>query len=199
MSSWRRDLSRRRVAALVVLTVATVAAAAALITSRDSQVRTDHGTVADPFRRPPTPSDRLPAWMSLGNEALATRRIALHARNGRKAGLYLARTRGRGLCIVLVASQAAGGSCYSRRPMITQAIRLMYGLGYASGIVRSDVRSVTVIGTRGRRHRLQVSPAGGFIYHCPAFGGCTASVRSIEAYSGDGRLLGSDSLPRPGG
>ena len=186
----------RRVGALVLLTVAIGVAAAIRLTS-DSQRGTNQGSLADPFSRPPTPSDRLPVWKPLGAKVLATRRIAFYARNGRTAGLYLARTGGHGLCIVLVAGQAAGGGCGPRRPEITQAIRLQYGLGYASGIVRSDVRSVIVIGTSGRRHRVHVSQAGGFIYRCPAFGGCIASVRSIEAYNGDGRLVGSDSLPGP--
>jgi hypothetical protein len=81
--------------------------------------------------------------------------------------------------------------------MTTQAITLSYGLGYASGTVRSDVRSLTVIGTSGRRHQVPVSPGSGFIYRCPAFAGCTASIGSIEARNAEGRLVGSDSLQGP--
>src|SRR3954452_8602499 len=149
-----------------------------------SRVSTSQGALADPFRRPATPSDRLPSWKTLGGEVLATRRIAFYARNGRTAGLYLARTQARGLCVVLVAGQAAAGGCSPRRPRSTPAVRLQYGLGYVSGIVRSDVRSVTVVGTGGRRDRVHVSATGGFIYHCPAFAGCAGTVRSIEAYDG---------------
>jgi hypothetical protein len=169
------------------------AAAAVLLANRDSQV--GHRPVADPFRRPPTPSDRLPAWKPLDDEFLATRRIAVYERKGRTAGLYLARTRTLGRCLILVAGQAAGSSCNPHGYRISP-LTVMYGLHYASGIVRNDVRSVIVVGTNGRRHRIRVSPGGGFIYRCPAFSGCIASIRSIGAYNGDGRLVSGDPVPR---
>ena len=196
MSRPRFYFSPRRAAALVVVTVAIGAAVGALVASRKSQVEIDRSTVADPFHRSPRRTDRLP-WELLRDEhVLATRRIAVYARRSRSAGLYLARTRRAGLCLVLVADRVAGASCNSslaRRPV---ALTVMYGLHYVSGVVRSDVRSLVIIGTRGRRHRIGVGTGGGFIYRCPAFAGCIASVRSIEAYNGAGRLVGGHSLPR---
>jgi hypothetical protein len=56
-----------------------------------------------------------------------------------------------------------------------------------------------VIGAGDRRCRVQVRPTAGFFYRCRAWSGCTSSLRSLEAYDGDGHLVCSDSLPAPGG
>ena len=161
----------RRVGALVLLTVAIGVAAAIRLTS-DSQRGTNQGSLADPFSRPPTPSDRLPVWKPLGAKVLATRRIAFYARNGRTAGLYLARTGGHGLCIVLVAGQAAGGGCGTRRPEITQAIRLRL----------DNPEYLAVMAKYAPEMKTK-------IHHI--------TQTAYEAYNGDGRLVGSDSLPAP--
>jgi hypothetical protein len=171
------------------------AAAVAVVAFLESHSATDGAKIGDPFRRPPTPSDRLPAWKPAGDQVLATRRIAVSAQSDRSASLYLARTRSHGLCIVLVAGHAAGGSCNSSVLGPPRALSVMYGLHYASGVVRGKVRRVVVTGTGGRRHRVHVSAEGGFIYRCPAFSGCQASVRSIEAYDRRGGLIDADALP----
>ena len=75
------------------------------------------------------------------------------------------------------------------------ALAVTYGLHYAAGRARGDVRSVVVVGPRGRRHRIRVTPFGGFIYRCRAFSGCGASVRSIEAYDDKNRYVGAHRLP----
>jgi hypothetical protein len=180
----------------MILGIATVAAGTlvAFLVFHDPKAGLEGAAASDPFARKARASDRLPGW--LADRVIASRRIGVYARADQAAALYLARMSDkRGLCLILVSKGAAGGSCSPRLLAGGQAITVMYGLHYASGRVRSDVRSVVVVGTRGRHHRVEVHAGGGFIYRCPAFAGCTASVRSIEAYSDHGRFLGSDALP----
>jgi hypothetical protein len=180
---------------LVVLIVALPAAGAALlIASRDSERGPGRSAKHDPFRRPPEAHDHLPRDV-LSDELLETRRIAVYERNRHKASLYLGKTRRYGRCLVLVTDGATAGSCSSGRFRVAVPLTVSYGLGYASGRARSDVRSVVVVGTHGRRHLLRISPAGGFIYRCPAFSGCSASVRSIEAYYDKSQYVGAHRLP----
>jgi hypothetical protein len=131
----------------------------------------------------------------LGDDLVETRRIAGYERGTHKARLYLGKTRTNGRCLVLVADGAGGGSCDSGRFRVAVALTVTYGLHYAFGRARNDVQSVALVGTRGRRHPLRISPAGGFIYRCPAFSGCDASVRSIEAYNDKKHLVGAHRLP----
>jgi hypothetical protein len=149
----------------------------------------------DPFRRPPSPHDRLPGNLVIRDDLVETRRIAVFERDRRRAGLHLGRTRKAGRCLLLVTDQAAAGSCDSARFRVPVALTVMYGLHYAAGRARGDVRSLVVVGTHGGRHRIRISPFGGFIYRCPAFSGCSTSVRSIEAYNDKNHLVGAHRLP----
>jgi hypothetical protein len=182
-------------AKVVAIATVIVAIVVVLLIVRDRHPERQ-GVSANPFAREPRPIDRLPGWL-LRRRVLASRRIGVYEQEGHRAALYLVRVDDEpGLCLMLVSVGAAGGACSPRLLSGELAIMgLSYGNHYASGRVRSDVRSVVVVGTRGRRHRIPVHTGGGFIYRCPAFSGCTSSIYSIEAYGADGRRLGSDAIP----
>ena len=181
-------------ALLVVIVALAGATAAILVATRESEQGIQRSAMRDPFRRPPAPHDQLPRKV-FRDELLETRRIAVYERGRHKAGLYLGRRRAGGRCLILVTDQAGAGSCDSGRFRVPVALTVSYGLHYASGRARGDVRSLVVVGTHGRRHRIWVSPFGGFIYRCRAFSGCAASVRSIEAYNDKNQYVGAHRLP----
>jgi hypothetical protein len=124
-------------------------------------------------------------------------------RRGRRATLYVAKTRTQ-LCVVLVYSSSAGavggagGGCspknsfFQGRHVSASSGRLFWGL------VSNEVARIVIVGSKGVRHRLEVTQDGGFIYDCRAYNGCAGLVACVEAYARDGDSL-SDQAWSPGG
>ena len=169
-------------AAVVVLG----AVAGALIWRAAAPRQKPDRTAGDPFSRPATADDTLPAWLTLSRErVLASRRVRVYQAANRSATLYVARTASRAFCTVLVANRAAAIGCSDT----SWSRGISYGLNYAFGIAGEDAVSIVVTGTSGRDYHIPVGPLFAFILRCRASSGCGASVRSVAAYDADGRLV----------
>lgn len=147
------------------------------------------------FERAKRETDVLRAPVAANLRVIDSRRIAVHQdRRGRRATLYVAKTRTQ-LCVVLVNSSSAGavggtgGGC-SPKESFFQGRNLSASSGRLfSGVVSNAVARVVLVGSRGVRHPLRVTADGGFIYDCRAYNGCAGLIACVEAYARNGALL----------
>jgi hypothetical protein len=147
------------------------------------------------LQRAKRPNDVLRASFAQHFRITDSRRIAVYQdRRGRRATLYVAKTRTQ-LCVVLVNSSSAGavggagGGCspkssfFQGRHVSASSGRLFWGL------VSNEVARIVIVGSKGVRHPVEVTPDGGFIYDCRAYNGCAGLVACVEAYARGGDFL----------
>jgi hypothetical protein len=122
-----------------------------------------------------------------------SRRVATYVDGrGRHASLYVARS-GAQLCHILVQWNGVGGGCSPARRFLGPNRFIAGSAGrLMAGVVANNVTRVLIIGTKGGRHPVKVSPDGGFIYNCRAYNGCAGLIACIEAYGVKNELLGRD-------
>lgn len=66
-----------------------------------------------------------------------------------------------------------------------------------AGIAANEVTRVVLVGSRGVRHRLQLSSDGGFIYDCRAYNGCACLVARLDAHDDQGKRVTHESWLSP--
>jgi hypothetical protein len=156
------------------------------------------------FQRAKKPTDVLHGFFAQRFRVTDSRRIAVYQdRRGRRATLYVAKTRTQ-LCVVLVSSSSAGSvggasagcspksSFFQGRHVAASTGRLL------SGVASNEVARIVIVGSRGVRHPVAVTRDGGFIYDCRAYNGCAGLIACVEAYSRDGDFLSGQAWG-PGG
>ena len=178
------------VSALVLSTFAGTVAAASRDTANRDELRA--------FKRAQRAIDVLPASLRRDLRMVESRRVATYRdRRGRSAAVYVARGRGR-LCVITLQWNGAGAGCSAAHRFLADAKRIAAVSGRLfAGVAANDVSHVVVVGTRGVRHRVSVTPDGGFIFDCRAYNGCTCVLAAVEAYGRDGSLLSSENWRSP--
>ena len=145
------------------------------------------------FARAAKPSDALPSWLQRRwphdyGRILASRRVATYQGRARQASLYVFKTSSGKMCHMLV-WRGAGGGC-NRGTLFRRDDRVAAGSGQLlAGIAADEVARVVIIGSKGVRHRVHLSPDNGFIFDCRAYNGCTCVVKWLDAYTADGRRV----------
>ena len=194
-----RSSSRRLVAVIAV-------SCAALLGS--SVLGTGHAGAGEDelraFARDKRATDVLSGSFATHLRIIDSRRIAVYQdRRGRRATLYVAKSRTQ-LCVVLVNASSAGavggsgGGC-SPKASFFQSRHVSAGSGRLfSGVVSNEVARVVIVGSRGVRHPVKVTADGGFIYDCRAYNGCAGLIDCVEAYAGNGDFLSGQAWG-PGG
>jgi hypothetical protein len=182
----RRVLSGRLVVGSLIVAVVLVSAegaASASAASRPVQLRA--------FERPASADDRLTLRLPGRFEVLVSRKIAFYTDGrGRTSTLYAAQTRSGDLCLVLTAGNGGASlGCSPAGVFFAHGNHVNASSGRLfSGVTTDSISRVVLVGPRGKRHSLQVSRDGGFIYNCRAYNGCANLIACIEAYDVSGRL-----------
>jgi hypothetical protein len=143
------------------------------------------------FDRAKRPTDIVP--VKLGPMTFTdSRRIATYVdRRGRRATLYVAKTR-TGLCHVLVKWGGASSGCSRPADFLGPGRHISASAGRLFvGVVANEVTRVVIVGSRGVRHPVKVTADGGFIHDCRAYNGCAGLIACVEAYARDGTFLSS--------
>jgi len=192
----RQQLGPGLAAVAIAILACQSASAGPVIDGGESELRA--------FERAKRPNDVLRGSFARHFRVTDSRRIAAHQdRRGRRATLYVAKTRTQ-LCVVLVTSSSAGsvggagGGCspkssfFQGRHVSASSGRLFWGL------VSNEVARIVIVGSRGVRHPVAVTRDGGFIYDCRAYNGCAGLIACVEAYDRDGDFLSGQAWG-PGG
>ncbi len=151
------------------------------------------------FDRPARATDALPAALrTLPPEKfgffVVSRRIATYDGGPHRRGrLYVLRT-ARGYTCVAFVWRGVGMGC-NPGSLFVGGQRVSAEAGqFLSGIAADEVTRVVVVGSRGVRHRVPLSPDKGFIYDCRAYNGCPCAVAWLDAYAGERRVAHQDWL-----
>jgi hypothetical protein len=134
--------------------------------------------------RPAVPADSLPAKLRNARMAiLESRLVAGYTKGKAKVRLFLVRTADGMLCnVMLVDDRASGTGC--------RAPTLFFGLSglnvaavsgrYFAGVAPNDAASLVVVGRKGDRHQIRLSPDHAFIVGCSGPDGCACTVAYVE-------------------
>jgi hypothetical protein len=145
--------------------------------------------------RPATSADLLPAKIRKTQlPILESRLVASYVRAKTRVKLYLVRTTDGMLCdVMLVNDRASGTGC--RLP--TQFFGLT-GLAPAAvsgrffaGVAPNEAASMVVIGRKGDRHNIRLSPDHAFIVGCSGPDACACAVAWVELRDATGMVLSS--------
>ena len=168
-----------------------------------SSIAAPSATELRAFLRAKQATDVLPAWVHVRSKVTDSRRIATYV-DGRKrpASTYIVKTADGLLCHFTIstnrAGRHAGGGCSTQRLLFASGQHVAAGRGrLLAGVVANEVRHIVVVGSRGRRHPVRVTPDGGFIFDCRAWNGCACVVAAVEARDADNRLLSTQRWPIP--
>jgi hypothetical protein len=148
------------------------------------------------FQRPARAADRFqPPWPHHGR-VIASRLVATYdGRRGRRASLYVYKTSSGEACYALV-FRGVGGGC-NPKTLFRQNHRLVAGSGQLlAGIAADEVTRVVIVGSRGIRHDVRLSPDNAFIFDCRAYNGCTCVVARVEGFTRTGRRVVDQRWPR---
>ena len=146
------------------------------------------------FTRPARAGDALPVSLRYFGRFVDSRRIATYRdRRGRSATLYVVKRRERGrlrICTVLVQWNGAGGGCSAPANLFRWGHRVSASAGRLfAGVAANEVTRVVLVGSRGVRHPVRLTPDGGFIDDCRAYNGCPCVIAWLDAYDRAGRRV----------
>jgi hypothetical protein len=149
------------------------------------------------FDRPARPGDAIGSALGelparIGNIVMSRRVATYDGGPHRRGRLYLVRTSRRWTCVFFV-WRGTGGGCSPGPLFAVRRVSANAGQ-FLSGIAADEVTRVVVVGSRGVRHRVPLSPDKGFIYDCRAYNGCTCAVAWLDAYAGERRVAHQDWL-----
>jgi hypothetical protein len=180
---------RRRLALSLALTVAFAIVGAILVTlSKQEAAAQPISNDPRAFQRPPRAADQFrPHWPRHGR-VIASRLVATYDGRARRASLYVFKTSTGEVCQALVFN-GIGGGC-NPKTLFRPNYRLAAGSGQLfAGIAADEVTRVVIIGSRGVRHNVRLTPDNGFIFDCRAYNGCPCVVARVDAFTRTGRRV----------
>jgi hypothetical protein len=91
-------------------------------------------------------------------------------------------------CYALV-FKGVGGGC-GPKPLFRRNHRLVAGSGQLfAGIAADEVTRVVIVGSRGVRREVRLSPDNAFIFDCRAYNGCSCVIARVEGFTRTGRRV----------
>ncbi len=144
--------------------------------------------------RPATTADVLPAKYRKGLAVLESRLVASYTRAKTKVRLYLVRTTDGMLCnVMLVDDRATGTGC--RLPTtffgLTGLAPAAVSGRFFAGVAPNEAAAMVVIGRKGDRHQIKLSPDHAFIVGCSGPDACACAVAYVELRDASGMVLSS--------
>jgi hypothetical protein len=172
--------------AVVVILVSLVAALGVV----QAQASTEPGALL----RPATTADMLPARYRKGLSVLESRLVASYKRARTDVRLYLVRTTDGMLCtMMLVDDRATGTGCRAPTTFFgtTGLAPAAVSGRFFSGVAPNEAASMVVIGRKGDRHQIKLSPDHAFIVGCSGPDACACAIAWVELRDASGMLLSS--------
>ena len=186
----RTEVARRLGLGFALVLVFALLGVGAMLGTLSEQQAAAQPVSNDPraFQRPPRAADKFRSHWPRHGRVIASRRVATYDGRARRASLYVFKTSTGEACYALVFN-GIGGGCYPKT-LFRPNFRLAAGSGQLfAGIAADEVTRVVIIGSRGVRHNVRLSPDNGFIFDCRAYNGCACVVARIDAFTRSGRRV----------